>query len=400
MNLTLDQFQITYKNGNHLFTYSNDIPKKAKEYLENYCKNINKYKNMTPNKDFATFSLYQPPLATPSGKRSLFMRLQRKFNHIKAPATVTFGMTKKCQCRCEHCSADYHMNTKDAELPLQTMIKGLNESVELGVTNIILVGGEPMLHSGVYDLIKSIDKEKASVVMFTNGEYLTEQSCKKLKEAGLLGVFISIDENDPEKHNKARKREGLFQNLKAGIKFAKDADLIVTISTYLTHEKLEENHYETMMEFGKKMQVDEITFFDAIPVGRYSAGSEVSTFLFEDDRKKITELTNRYRNLPDYPATSPQSILTSETGSSFCFAANTQFYLSSTGQVTPCDFTPLTIGKYPESTISELWNELVNSPLYNKRSNVCRMQDSEFREKTINRIPENAELPYPIQKLV
>ncbi len=400
MNLNLNQFEIEYKNGKHAFTYSDDIPNEAKDYLEKYCKSVNKYKNMTPDREFATFSLYQPPLATPAGKRNLYMRLQRKFNKIKAPATVTFGMTKKCQCKCEHCSADYHMNTKDEELSLEIMKQGLKESVELGVTNIILVGGEPMLHSGVYDLIKSIDKEKASIVMFTNGEYLTEESCKKLKEAGLLGVFISLDESEPEKHNEVRKREGLFEKLKEGVKFAKDQGLIVTFSSYLTHDKLEEDHYEKMMDLGKEIGVDEITFFDAIPVGRYSAGAEVSTFLFEDDRTKIAEITKKYRNLKDYPAASPQSTLTSETGSSFCFAANTQFYLSSTGQFTPCDFTPLTIGKYPESTISELWEELTNSALYRERSNVCRMQDPEFRAKTINQIPEEAELPYPIQKLV
>lgn len=398
--LTDQCFDIRYEQGVHAAEFTQDAPEDLCDYVNSYLSKVSKYRNMTPERPYATYSLYQPPLATAAGKRSLLMRLRRKYERVRIPATVTVGTTKHCQCVCQHCSADYHMASFRPQLPLKTLLAGVQEAVELGVTNIILVGGEPLLHKGVFDLIAGIDSDKANVVMFSNGELLTPANCRKLKDAGLFGLYVSLDDVDGTKHNAARARPGLFAKACQGVRNANEAGLVAGISSYLTHEKLVAGDFESMMELGRELGAREITFFDAIAVGRNDDNNKQHTFLTSQDRLDIDRLTRLYRKRPEYPALSPQSVLTSAEGSGFCFAANTQFYLSATGEVTPCDFTPLTAGRYPDQSIAELWRLLTDNDIYRKRSAVCRMQDPEFRNQTINRIPINAERPYPIASLL
>lgn len=390
-------FFIGYKNQIHLVEFGSRYPEYAKPYLHEYIQAINKYKNITPDKDYATFSLYQPPPSLKAGMRSLAFRIARRFEHIRVPAVATIGITKKCQCTCQHCSANYHMESKLEEMSDSLMIQAIKETVELGATNIIMVGGEPLLRKNLDTIIQSVDKEKSIVTIFTNGEFLTKDKATCLKDAGLFGVFFSLDSNLEVEHNEFRKRNDLFNKLRQGIDNANSAGLAIAISSYLTSYNLRKGHLDNIMELAKEWNVDEVTFFDAIPVGRMSNGK--STFLEHEDRVQINEATKKYRSLKDYPGLSPQSTLTSNMGSSFCFAANTQLYLSATGEMTPCDFTPLTVGKYPDQSIQTLWEKMINSPLYRRRSRTCRMQDPEFRKKTIYQIPENSTLPYPIENL-
>lgn len=89
-------------------------------------------------------------------KRYLYFRLLRKFFNKRIPAVVTVGITKKCQCKCTHCSAEYHMNSPEKELTTQEFIHAIKESINLGVTNVIFVGGEPLLNRNLELIIESI----------------------------------------------------------------------------------------------------------------------------------------------------------------------------------------------------------------------------------------------------
>lgn len=393
-------FDIRYAQGVHAATFADAAPQDLRDYVNAYLAKVARYRNITPERPYATFSLYQPPIATAAGTRGLWMRLRRKYERVRIPATVTVGTTKHCQCVCQHCSADYHMASFRPQLPLKTLLAGVQEAVELGVTNVILVGGEPLLHKGVFELIAGIDPAKANVIMFSNGELLTPANCRKLKDAGLFGLYVSLDDTQAARHDAARARPGLFDKACRGLRNANEAGLVAGISSYLTHDKLAAGEFDAMMELGRTLGAREITFFDAIAVGRNDENNTQHTFLSSADRLEIDRLTRHYRGLPEFPALSPQSVLTSAEGSGFCFAANTQFYLSATGEVTPCDFTPLTAGRYPDQSIAELWRLLTDNDIYRTRSRVCRMQDPDFRNQTINRIPITAERPYPIAKLL
>lgn len=391
-------FEIQYENRAFKLLNREKLSQAAQGYLENYLSHASHYKVIGFHQNSPVFSLYQPPLASRVGARSLAMRLQRRFENIRIPANATIAVNRACQCECEHCSAVFYNHSSKPDLNSSELKQALQESVELGITNLILLGGEPLLRKDLEEQIRGVDKNKSVVTMFTNGEFLTETKCKQLTEAGLMGVFISLDSTDAKLHDQLRKRPGLFQKALEGIKNLQKVNILTALSSYLTPQRLREGILEGMMELGRELGVTEVTFFDAIPSGRWIHSTD--QLLQERDRREIAELVRYYRQNPAYPGIAAQSTLTSENGSAFCFAANTQFYLTAHGEMCPCDFTPLTIGKFPEESIQDLWNKMIRTAPYDCRSKSCRMQDTEFRQKYIDPLkletsfPQKLEVPF------
>ncbi|MFX0106391.1 MAG: SPASM domain-containing protein, partial [Candidatus Hodarchaeota archaeon] len=82
-----------------------------------------------------------------------------------------------------------------------------------------------------------------------------------------------------------------------------------------------------------------------------------------------------------------------------CLAGNIQYYASAYGDISPCDFSPLSFGNIRKEPLKKIWMRMVKHPAYNHRSPFCRMQDKNFRHFYIDPIPDDAYLPYPINKL-
>ena len=64
------------------------------------------------------------------------------------------AVTYKCQLDCVHCSAENRRKQdKRPELGTEDMRRAIQQSVDLGVVNVTLTGGEPMIRKDIYDLI-------------------------------------------------------------------------------------------------------------------------------------------------------------------------------------------------------------------------------------------------------
>lgn len=390
-------FKVVYEDHQFKLLNKEKLSQVAQEYLETYLSKASRYKKIGAYQNSPVFSLYQPPLAAPAGIRSLEMRLKRRFEQVRIPATATLAINRACQCECEHCSAVFYNHSHKKDLSTAQLKQALKETVELGVTNLILLGGEPLLRKDLLEQIQSVDKTKSIVTMFSNGEYLSEEICSRLADTGLMGVFISLDSTDENFHDSLRKRPGLFKKALQGIRNLQKSGILTALSSYLTPSRIREGMLEGMMEFGKELGANEVTFFDAIPSGRWLHSTE--QLLQEKDRKKIAELVKYYQKNIHYPGISAQSTLTSENGSAFCFAANTQFYLTAHGEMCPCDFTPLSIGKFPDESIEGLWKKMIQTPPYDCRSKSCRMQDAEFRRQYIDPLKLKAHFPQKLLEL-
>jgi len=386
--------EVDYREGAFRLREPEALRPEELAYLAPYLSKASRYKIIGHYRGSPVLSLYQPPLATPPGARSLALRLRRKFGRQRIPANATIAVNRACQCECEHCSAVFYNHSAKPDLSGPQLAQALRESAALGATNLILLGGEPMLRKDLVEQIQGVDKNQSVVTMFTNGEFLSLEACQRLADAGLLGAFISLDSTEAAVHDRLRRRPGLFRKALRGIENLQRAGVLTAFSSYLSPSRLQEGVLEGMMEMGRECGVNEVTFFDAIPSGRWLQST--SQLLHERDRREIAGLVKYYRQHPNYPGISAQSTLTSEQGSAFCFAANTQFYLSAHGEMCPCDFTPLTIGKFPEESIEALWNKMIRTPPYDCRAKSCRMQDRDFREKYIQPLSDEKDFPAKI----
>ena len=69
--------------------------------------------------------------------------------------------------------------------------------------------------------------------------------------------------------------------------------------------------------------------------------------------------------------------------------------MTACGEVTPCDFTPLTFGNVRDEDLEDIWERMIAHEAYCEHKNCCRMQDQSFRERFIDGIPSTGPFPYP-----
>ena len=347
--------------------------------------------------DQLIFTMYQPAIpSAPSLKALATRKLFEKTGHPRA-STSTLQITARCQADCEHCSAAKHKNREKEEMTTDQWKSVIRQTEDQGVVNIVFTGGEPLLRRDIFELISWVRKDEANAMMFTNGLLLNDENVKKLVDAGLFSLNVSIDSPDPDTHDRLRRVPKCFERGVEGLQRAKDAGLVVGVSTYATPERLRNGDVMKTIELAQQIGAHEITIFDVVPTGRLLQ-QEAGLLLTDEDKKEIVRMEQEWNAKRQLPHIISQAYINGPEGSG-CFAGWFQFYMTAYGDMMPCDFTPLTVGNAKEESIETLWDRLVAHPMYQGHCDHCRMQDASFRAKYIDLIPDEGPFPYPIRKL-
>ena len=145
---------------------------------------------------------------------------------------VRISIQDKCDLRCVYCMPENGVQwlDKKEQLTFSEIFKLIEVFNDLDVKNIKLTGGEPLLRKDIIKLIKKITIKlpEIKLSMTTNGVLLSKYS-KKLFEAGLRRVNISLDTLNHEKFNIITRKNKLDQVLE-GINCAIKVGLEVKIN--------------------------------------------------------------------------------------------------------------------------------------------------------------------------
>ncbi len=152
-----------------------------------------------------------------------------------------------------------------------------------------------------------------------------------------------------------------------------------------------------MIELGRKVGVQEITVFDVAPTGRLLRHEE-KELLSDADKDELCRMEEEINGRKGYPHIVTQAHVNGPSGGG-CYAAWFQYYSTAYGDVTPCDFTPLTFGNIRDLPMKTIWERMTSHAAYCERLEHCRMQDPEFRKRFIDRIPARGPFPHPIDML-
>ena len=343
---------------------------------------------------------FAPPVGSRPQLRAFKGLIKSHLLTRPSPLAMTFAVTYRCMANCIHCSAGKHYKEGVKELTTEEAKKLIDDSQKLGVTMIAFTGGEPLMREDLFELISYVDQKKAMPIMFTNGLLLTDENVQKLVDAGLFSIFVSIDSPFPEEHDKLRGIPGLFEAAISGIQKLKSKGVLVGLSSYATKSATEKGMYKKLHELAKKIGVHNVILFDGVPTGNML--KDTSELLTQELQEEIYTYSSKIFKQKFIPPLSSQSWQNSVEGNLSgigCLAANIQYYASAYGDIAPCDFTPISFGNIREKPLKKIWKSMVCHPAYNHRSTFCRMQNHQFRRFYIDPIPNDARLPYAIEKL-
>jgi cyclic pyranopterin phosphate synthase len=141
---------------------------------------------------------------------------------------MRISVTDRCNLRCVYCTASHFQNmSHDEILRYEEIERVVRAAAALGVKNIRLTGGEPMVRPHIATLIEMIAGVPGveDISMTTNATLLARHGhAKEFKEAGLKRVNISLDTFKRERFARICQEDSLNEVL-AGIEAAKEAGL-------------------------------------------------------------------------------------------------------------------------------------------------------------------------------
>ena len=125
---------------------------------------------------------------------------------------LLLNVHEHCNCRCLMC--DIWQRKDGKELDLADLERHRASILRLGVRQIVLTGGEPLLHSNLKALLEFLRQCNVSITLLTTGLLLSEQ-------ADVVGqyvdeIIISLD-GPEEVHDRVRRVKGAFRLIGEGI---------------------------------------------------------------------------------------------------------------------------------------------------------------------------------------
>lgn len=129
------------------------------------------------------------------------------------PYLLALNLTKRCNLKCDHCYLDATTKAAggDDELSTEECFKLIDQIAEVNKGCLIVItGGEPLVRPDILDIARHAVKQGFMVVFGTNGMLINDQMAKSLVEIGVMGMGISIDSLDPQKHNQFRGVPGAW----------------------------------------------------------------------------------------------------------------------------------------------------------------------------------------------
>ncbi len=139
-------------------------------------------------------SLHRSWIAARRRVRELAM-IGRALASTDHPVMAHIIPMRQCNLSCKYCN-EYDKVSKP--VPLETMKRRIDHLAKLGTNIVTISGGEPLLHPELDDIIRHMRKYPIIAGMITNGYLLTADRIKRLNQAGLDHLQISIDNVNPD----------------------------------------------------------------------------------------------------------------------------------------------------------------------------------------------------------
>lgn len=196
----------------------------------------------------------------------------KEFYHF--PLYITLEQHFKCNYSCIMC---YHSDKKQKDLlnhkqrlSRNDMIKIINEISKLGTPSLCMnAGNEPLMDKDIWKWVKYAKQQGIlDVFMTTNGSLLTEDMAKKLIDAGLTQIRVSIDAFTPETYKKIRGHdlEKVKKNVLNLIELRdKKGSFFPMIRVSFVEMKINIHEFESFRDYWKKL-VDYVSIQRFTPV--------------------------------------------------------------------------------------------------------------------------------------
>ena len=273
------------------------------------------------------------------------------------PPFLIASVTSKCNLYCKGCYARANHSCHDKEAVNQLndveWVNIFEQAREIGVSFILLAGGEPLLRP---ELMRAAGNLPEIVFpLFTNGTMINEDYIKLFDKHRNLVPIISIEGN--EETTDVRRGNGVYRQVLDGMERMKSNKLLygasITVMKQNMSEVTSEEFLDVLAEGGCKV----VIYVEYVPISKETKEQAPS----DEDREFLEQQLITLRQVREdmlfisFPG--------DEKTSGGCLAAGRGFFhINPQGGAEPCPFSP-----YSDTNLKRVsLREALNSPLFRK----------------------------------
>ena len=279
---------------------------------------------------------------------------------VNAPRIISWNITLRCPLKCAHCYVDAGEREAEGVLSTEEAFGVIDQICETGKPVVVLSGGEPLLREDIFAIARYGTEQGLRMVMGTSGYLLDQVMAKKLHEAGIRAVAISIDSADPSVHDAFRGIDGVWERAVQAISFCHEEKMGVQINMSVIRSAMSD--VEEVIEVGTALGVRDYQLFFPIPTGRARLIEPRSAREYEELIRQIliryqdSDLHIRPTCAPQFRRIADELGITNPAWGRGCLAGITYCRIFANGDVTPCPYLPVCAGNVRTTPFSEIWN--------------------------------------------
>jgi radical SAM protein with 4Fe4S-binding SPASM domain len=294
---------------------------------------------------------------------------------VPPPFMVSYSITTKCNLKCKHCYSGSVDEASPDELSTEEAFRLIDELSSWGIGLLIIDGGEPLCREDMLDVVKHASSKGLRTTIGSNGTLIDEDTARRMLDAGVMAVAISVDGADAKTHDTLRGIDGAFEQTLKGVEACRNARLPFQFNTVIRKDTLPQ--LEDLLRMAVDQGADAAEFFDLVAAGR--ARDECrEQVLSNDERRRAMEwlaeaqedcpILIRVPGCPMYPLLlqekqikpkhfPPEMLRRVPYYSRGCAAGMPMGYVmvQCNGEVNPCMLLQENLGNVREQSLISIW---------------------------------------------
>jgi Fe-coproporphyrin III synthase len=165
----------------------------------------------------------------------------------------------RCNCRCVMCDI-WKANQTKKEISPEELSRHVREFKKLGVREIVLSGGEALMHSNLWRLCTILREQKIKITLLSTG-LLLERNAAEIIE-NVQEVIVSID-GSPAVHDRIRNIPSGFHKLVAGVQALKKLKPHFRVTARCVLQRLNYRDLINIIKTASETGIDQLSFLAA-----------------------------------------------------------------------------------------------------------------------------------------
>jgi len=251
---------------------------------------------------------------------------------VQVPAVLMLSLTHRCNLTCQGCYMRSLHRTATPEMNSDQLISLVSQSVDLGVSFIVIAGGEPLVRKDDI-LMMARAFPSMTFAVFTNGLLIDESFAGELGKLKNIVPILSIE--GEKEATDSRRSEGVYDAAIRSFSLLRQNGLFFGCSVTITRDNFSEvttdRFVSEMISHGCRL----IAYVEYVPIEEGTSGMALSDKEHDSLNHRITGFSEHYPALfLGFPG--------DEESYGGCLSAGRGFvHISPSGDLEPCPAAPM-----------------------------------------------------------